>query len=173
MCGTSSLLEALLAPIRIAFWTASEVSIIIDNARNYHNDFVPIMIPFLARAHGFHLRAYVQPETTRGKSVSDAHFVMAMRNVNRYIVETKSDVVKPPNFVSALQSEGGERNRTAELIFVRFSDPGLKTCISGLSFELRALAKLCRMSGCDLGSPAMILLRPRISRSSGELALTT
>lgn len=48
MWATFRILYALLARVRIAFQTASEASIIIDNAQHYKNDVVTEVIPFLA-----------------------------------------------------------------------------------------------------------------------------
>lgn len=139
-------MDALLARVGNAFPTAPEVSRITKNARNYQNDIVSVIAPYLARAHWFHLRIYMPPKPARGKNLADANLVIAMRHINKYISETKSDVLTPSNLVSVIQRDGRGRISTPELIFVRRNGPGLKAWLRGFSSKPKALAKICKVS---------------------------
>lgn len=56
---------------------------------------MPVIALFIARVYSYVLRGFVSPEITRGKSLVDAHFAIAMRHVHRFVKETQKDVAMP------------------------------------------------------------------------------
>lgn len=76
------------------------------------------MPPLSSRAHDLKLDSIIHSETQRGKSLTDAHFTLAMMYINRCCSETGDDVFTPGNIVFALNSFGGVSNCTAEMVYI-------------------------------------------------------
>lgn len=84
-----------------------------DIARTYQNDVIPVIAPLICWTHGFVLKAFMNSETARGKGLLDAHFSIAMRQVQKF-EETKGDVTTHEELVKALHHDGGIRKCAAE-----------------------------------------------------------
>lgn len=112
------IIEATVARTRLMLLSTSSVWIVFENARTYQNDIIPVMPPFIYRAHGFVLRGFIDPETAVGKSLVDAHFATAKRQIHRYVKEAERNVTAPEDIVTALHHDGGISNCAVELISV-------------------------------------------------------
>lgn len=74
-------------------------------ALRYQNDIIPVLSPLIAWTYSFLFRGVVHPETARGKSLFDAHFSNATRNVHRFVKETGQDVAKSEELVRGIHYE--------------------------------------------------------------------
>lgn len=59
---TASILDALCYRIKIQVPAALEVVFISDNARNYNNDFLPVLLPKICDSHDLQLRSFLHPD---------------------------------------------------------------------------------------------------------------
>ena len=139
-----SLLDAILARLKIELPDVKRFHLISDNARCYQNDLLPVMGPFIAKSHSLFMEGFVHSETQRGKSLVDAHFALAMMHISRYCTETRKDVTTPADVVEALNSFGGVANCTAEMVHLRRDYPVLRHWLTAES-EGR-LSKLGRVN---------------------------
>lgn len=122
----NSIMEAVFRRVRKEIPTMKDIWVQTDNARNYQNEIVPVMAPFVAHDHGMVLRGSLHPETARGKSLVDAHFAVGMRQVNKYVTSNGVDVATPVDVVKALTACGGVANSAAELVYVNRHGNGFK-----------------------------------------------
>lgn len=114
----ASILDALCYRIRKQLPGAEEIAFISDNARNYNNDFLPILLPKICDSHNLLVRTYLHPDPCCGKSCVDGHFAVIWRLVKRYIQETENDVLTPEDMMDALTYDGGIKNSTVDYIKV-------------------------------------------------------
>lgn len=80
-----SILDAIVARIRLDVPTFTCLTVITDNARKYQNDVVPVVASFICHAHGVTMEALIHLGSTRGTVLVDAHFSVAMDNVQQYV----------------------------------------------------------------------------------------
>ena len=120
-----SIIDAILARLRIELPTVTSIFILSDDARCYQNDILPVALPYIPKEHGIISSGIVHFETQRGKSLLDAHFGIAMMHVNFYCRETRCDVTTPGDIVVALNSFGGVANCTAEMVHISRKHGGL------------------------------------------------
>lgn len=118
---TASILDALCYRVKLQLREAEEVVFISDNARNYNNDLLPILLPKICDSHGLLLRSYMHPDACCGKSCVDGHFAVHWRLLKRYIEETESDVVTPEDIMDALTYDGGVKNTVVDYIKINRS----------------------------------------------------
>lgn len=111
----ASILEAILGRMRIERPLAKEVSLLSDNTSCYQNNLLPVIDPFIAKGHGMNLKEIVHSETQRGKSLLDAHFTLAMRDVNKFVNDTTLNASTPCDLVTAMKHRDGVANTTVEL----------------------------------------------------------
>lgn len=81
---TASIFETLLYRIRKELPEAAEIAFCTDNARNYNNNGLPILVPRLCHAYGFQLTTLLHPDACCGKSCADCHFAILFRLLKRY-----------------------------------------------------------------------------------------
>lgn len=84
---------------------AIDIWLVSDNALTYQNNLLPLIAPFIARSHSFHLRGLIQSEMARGKRIDDDHFVITLRQVYRYNKEMGEDVSTPEDLIVAMDHE--------------------------------------------------------------------
>lgn len=85
----ASIIDALLAPIKVKLPEVVEVCFISDNANNYQNDLLPVIVPIICRTHDIGIHSILHPDAFYGKSCVDGHFAVFWRHVKRYIEELK------------------------------------------------------------------------------------
>lgn len=120
-----------------------EISICSDNAKNYNNNIIPIILPAMCDAIGLRLTTFIHPDACCGKSCVDAYFAISFRHLKRYICETKFDVLTPEDIFDALTYEGGITNTFIDYIRVNRQHRNL------IEYELADAEKL----NCALESP--------------------
>lgn len=125
-----SLLDAILARVSKELLLVKRFFLLSDNACCYQNDLLPVMIQFIAEAHGMRIESFVHSETQRGKSLIDAHFALCMMHINRYVNQTRNNMATPSDIVQALNSLGGVANCTAEMVRIRRSFPGMEKWVN-------------------------------------------
>lgn len=81
----AAIVDALVARIKKQLPETAEVCFISDNARNYNNDLLPVILPMICRRHGMRLHSILQTDACCGKSCVYGHFAVAWRHVKRYI----------------------------------------------------------------------------------------
>lgn len=113
---TASIIDALCFRIRREIGIAREVVFCSDNARNYNNNMIPVLLPEICRSYGLELKVYIHPEACCGKSCVDAHFAVYFRHLKRYISEKKFDVLTPDYIVDTLVYDGGVLNTYVDYI---------------------------------------------------------
>lgn len=121
-----SIIDAILARLRLELPTVTSIFMLSDNARCYQNDILTVAVPYITKEHGIFLSGIVHSETQRGKSLLDAHFAIAMMHVNLYCRETRRDVTTPGDIVVALNSFKGVANCTGEMVHISREHEGLK-----------------------------------------------
>lgn len=84
--------------------TVSSTWIVIENARNYQNNLLPVAAPFLTSSHSVLLNKLIHPEMARGKGLVDAHFSVAIRHVHRWVRERGNDGCTSRQLWAALHS---------------------------------------------------------------------
>lgn len=119
----SSILEAVLARLRVEYPGLKQVWILSDDSKCYQNVYLPVIAPFIAHEHGMRLQAYIYTELAQSKAVMDSHFGTAMDRVNRFCKEMKQDVTAPADLSRAIGYRGGVFNSTVELIQVNRNKP--------------------------------------------------
>lgn len=138
---TASIIEALCIRIKKELPESSEIAFCSDNARNYNNDVLPVMLPMICSTHGILLNVYVHPDACCGKSCVGAHFAFSFRQLKRYITETGHDVLTPEDIVDALTYDHGVKNTFVDYIktnrqhgtFLRYETAAEAKLISSLS----------------------------------------
>lgn len=144
---TASVIDELCYRIKMQITVAREIVFVSDNARNYKNDFLPILLPkIFCDSNELQLRSYLHPDACCGKSCMDGHFAVLWRPLKRYIEETESDVVTPEDIMDAITYDNGIKNTVVDYI---------KANRTHEKFLNLNLAEQLRMVG-RLGSPAQI-----------------
>lgn len=115
---TASINESVFLRIRKELPVAKEIVICTDNAKNYNNNALPVILPEICDAHGLQLQVYLHPDACHGKSCVDAHFAVSYRHLKRYIQETHYDVLTPEDIADALTYDQGAKNSTVEFISI-------------------------------------------------------
>lgn len=110
-----SLLEAAMIAIKRDLPVVSELVVQSDNASNYQNTCMILLLPVIGAAHGFWIKRYIHTETQDGKSVLDAHFAQAGRQIGRWI-QQGNNCLTPTQLIVAMTSNGGLPNTLAELV---------------------------------------------------------
>lgn len=155
----SGIVDALLARIKRQVPEAAEICFISDNARNYNNDLLPVMLPMICKSHNVQLHSILHPDACCGKSCVDGHFAVAWRHVKRYIEDTESDVVTPEDLMDVLVYDGGVKNTAVDFIKVHRDNKNVEEYVTALEAGLIA----------RLGSPEEVLYE---QREDGKLSVT-
>lgn len=114
----ASISEALCFRIRKELPFAQEIAFCSDNARNYNNNTLPLILPIICKTVGLKLTLFLHPDACCGKSCADAHLALSLRHVKRYIMERCYDVLTPGDVVEALIYEGVVKNTFVDNIKV-------------------------------------------------------
>lgn len=122
---TASIIESLCYRIRCELPCATQIVICSDNAKNYNNDVLPVMLPAICAAYNLKLKVYIHPDACHGKSCVNAHFSVSFRHLKRYIQETHYDLLTPEDMVDTLTYDYGVKNAAVEFISVKRSHPDL------------------------------------------------
>lgn len=146
---TASIIEALCFRIRRVLSKAKEIVICSDNARNYNNNMIPIILPKMYESHGLRFSVYIHPDACCGKSCVDAHFAVSFRHLKRYISEKRFDVLTPDDIVDSLLYDNGVVNTYFDYIETDREHPSL------LDYEISDECDLCDI----LDSPSEIIYR--------------
>lgn len=77
------------------------------------------------------LKGIVIYETQRGKRLVDAHFAVAMKEVNQFVNYIKLIVTTPGDFVTEFQHRGGIANSTAQLVEIDREHVSMMQCTEG------------------------------------------
>lgn len=112
----ASIIDALIYRIKKEIPEAIEISICTDNVKAYNNNVLPVMFPFICRAHDMEPSVYLHPDACCGKNCVDAHFALSFRHLKIYILETRNDVLTPEDIVDALIFDGGVKNTFVDFI---------------------------------------------------------
>ncbi|EGZ08090.1 hypothetical protein PHYSODRAFT_339951 [Phytophthora sojae] len=83
--ATAALVEALLLSLRRDVPHVTRLTFQSDNASNYQNAYLGLMLPILGEVHGYYVMRYVHSDTQDGKSMLDAHFATASRKVKSWV----------------------------------------------------------------------------------------
>lgn len=114
-----SILDAILARLRIELPYVKNFGLLSDNARCYQNDLVTVSAPFIGKHHTLTIKSFIHSETQRGKSLVDAHFALAMMHITRYCNETRNDVTTPGDVVEGIHSFDGGANYTGDMLHLK------------------------------------------------------
>lgn len=66
-----STFDAVIGPVKEDLPSVLSDWIVTYNARNYQNDLLSVVAPFITASHGVNLTAFIHPETVRGKVIVD------------------------------------------------------------------------------------------------------
>ena len=114
-----NIIEAFLAYLKRRLPTVKELIVVSDNACCYNNKLFHVLAPIIADTHGMYLKSIVHNEAQCGKGPVDAHFAVCMRHIYSYMVQHSADFATPAQVVYALRSNGGVRNNTIELLYIK------------------------------------------------------
>lgn len=85
-CCLLSLYDAALYRVRQNLPSMKTVSYLSDNARCYQNSALPVILPYITNALELVLRLFLHSETQDRKSICDAHFSIAMKHLNKWLI---------------------------------------------------------------------------------------
>lgn len=160
-----SIVEAVLGRERKELPPVVDVWLLSDNDSCCQNNFFRVIAPFPSKGVALVLKGVLHSEAQGGKILVDAHFAVAMRELNRFVNDTALNLSTPADLVTALDHRGGAANSTTELgdiyrgnaimlqWFNAFNAGALATigCSNQVKYdELKACdlrAKLCEYSG--------------------------
>lgn len=89
-----------------------------ENARNYNNNYLPVLLPKICESNHIKLKTYLHPDAYCGKSCVDGHFTVLWRLVKRYIAETEIDMVTPEDIMDCVLHDGWFKNTASDYIKV-------------------------------------------------------
>ena len=78
-----------------------------DNAGNYQNNYLPILLPELAKSAGWVCDGILHSETQDGKCIVDAHFQKVNGAIARYVNEEEEMAATADQICTAIVFEGG------------------------------------------------------------------
>lgn len=103
----------------------SSAWVVTKNARNYQNDLLSVIAPFITTSHGVHVTVKVHPEAAHGKGLVDVQLYVAMRHVHRLVRKSGKGVCPPRELWNALHNGEGILNYRDALVTVVWDDPHL------------------------------------------------
>lgn len=121
----------------------------------------------LGKGKGFVLRAFIYSETASGKSLSDAHFTIAMTKFHRYMKETKKSVTTSKDIIRDLHHDIGIPDCACEFVSVRRDGSRMMKCLQG--FAGRHIAPLRRVVEFVYGQFVIGIVRVYVYPYSGGL----
>lgn len=77
----SSIVEMVMKKINAMHPAINKVLFQSDNAGQYSNSLIPVIVPFICKAYGVQLVSMVHSETQDGKGAAEIHFATAMRHI--------------------------------------------------------------------------------------------
>jgi hypothetical protein len=136
--SVSAFFEAMLLTLQRDTPHVKHLVVQSDNATNYQNPFITMVIPVLGWVHGICVDRFIHSETRDRKSLLDAHFARATGKVKTW-VQQGNDCTTPQQLVAALTADGGLPNCVAEL--VQYNRDMMKTFYDEIAPTLRCFSK--------------------------------
>lgn len=123
---TANIIDCLCIRLTREIGSLKEVVLVSDNAPNYVNLTMTLIIYYIFKFHSLRLLEVLHPDAQESKNMVDAHFGIGSRQIGTYIRENDLAVLCPDDIAEALIYNGGVKSTSVDFLKVNLQSKRLK-----------------------------------------------